>query len=120
MRNLCDNCGLCCMHMASPPFCGPDDPEWIALPADLKAGIEQWYESPRMKMRDVMRMDSFPCVWLDLTTGKCRHYEHRPEVCREFEMGGEDCEATRGMVGLTINGTPPPSGAAAKEQHDGE
>lgn len=32
-----------------------------------------------------------PCIWLNRVTGQCRDYEMRPPVCREFEMGGEDC-----------------------------
>ncbi len=32
-----------------------------------------------------------PCCWLDPTTRKCRWYEHRPEICRDFELGGESC-----------------------------
>jgi len=31
-----------------------------------------------------------PCSWLT-PDKKCRHYDHRPEVCRQFEMGEQDC-----------------------------
>jgi Fe-S-cluster containining protein len=39
-----------------------------------------------------------PCSWL--VAGKCGHYEHRPEVCRQFELGGEECLEIRQRAGL--------------------
>lgn len=36
-----------------------------------------------------------PCCWLDPITKRCLHYEHRPTICREFEMGGVDCRGWR-------------------------
>ena len=32
-----------------------------------------------------------PCFWLDQSSGRCKHHEQRPEICREFEVGGESC-----------------------------
>jgi len=84
MHNLCDNCGLCCMHMGSPPFVPG---EYISK--NLENEIEAFLDSPRNLH------DSKPCLWLDLQTGKCKHYGHRPDVCREFEVGGEACERFR-------------------------
>ena len=37
------------------------------------------------------RADSGWCAALDDATNLCSIYEHRPWVCREFEMGGPDC-----------------------------
>lgn len=97
----CTGCGACCTHMVSPPFlCLDDDEEFAALKtrrpdlaAELVADIER-------RIRDGDRTDDAPCTWLDPGTMRCRHYEDRPEICREFEMGSEDCLAHRGREGI--------------------
>lgn len=40
---------------------------------------------------------AIPCLWLDLETMKCKHYEYRPEVCRDpqIDPGTDACLATR-------------------------
>ena len=35
------------------------------------------------------------CLWLNEATGGCRHYDLRPSICREFEMGSEECHSWR-------------------------
>ncbi|MBT5388090.1 MAG: YkgJ family cysteine cluster protein [Porticoccaceae bacterium] len=35
------------------------------------------------------------CAALDRSTMMCRIYEHRPWICREFEMGAQDCQVER-------------------------
>ncbi|MFN0052640.1 MAG: YkgJ family cysteine cluster protein, partial [Planctomycetales bacterium] len=35
------------------------------------------------------------CLWFDPQTRKCRHHEWRPQVCRDYEMGGDECLALR-------------------------
>lgn len=35
------------------------------------------------------------CIWLDPNTRRCRWYEHRPQICRDYEMGGASCLAER-------------------------
>jgi len=87
----CDNCGLCCMHMIAPCFL-PEAEK--AVRPELLAMIRLFRDSPRHDNQDR------PCIWLDLVTGKCRHYEHRPEVCREFEAGGSGCLAARKAFGI--------------------
>ncbi|MBK1694480.1 zinc/iron-chelating domain-containing protein [Chromatium weissei] len=42
------------------------------------------------------RLDDGWCAALDRDTLRCRIYEQRPLVCREFEMGGADCLIERG------------------------
>ena len=51
--------------------------------AELKRYLElllagEWPEDPA-------------CIWLDRKTMKCRYYEYRPMICREFAIGSEDC-----------------------------
>lgn len=57
----CDNCGVCCLHMGSPPF-----------------------EETHMPTGE-------PCTWYDPATKRCKHYEERPKMCRDFEPGCQDC-----------------------------
>ncbi len=98
---MCDDCGLCCMHMATPLFCGDSDPEWRRLPEKLQQQIKRWIYSPRR-----MLADEQPCIWLDQITGKCRHYGLRPRVCREYEVGCDSCRKLRRSAELPVEGMP--------------
>lgn len=76
----CEGCGACCKGQPYPPFM------WIGVdvpPDDCRAVIEA---SIYAGDRD----DSAPCLWLG-ADDKCIRYEDRPEICRDFELGGEDC-----------------------------
>ncbi|MBW3601064.1 MAG: YkgJ family cysteine cluster protein, partial [Planctomycetes bacterium] len=35
------------------------------------------------------------CLWYDPHTRRCRHYAWRPQVCRDYELGGRACLALR-------------------------
>lgn len=94
----CTNCGVCCMHLSSPPFSDPK--VFNALPNELRQPILDW-----MDARDHLGLgDENPCLWFDIEKRQCKHYEHRPRVCREFKMGSKDCLATRENAGITIDG----------------
>ncbi len=42
-------------------------------------------------------------MWLDLESRKCRHYEHRPNICRDtIERNDADCRAYREKYTHTI------------------
>jgi len=43
----------------------------------------------------MLRLDDGWCVALDRNTMKCTIYEKRPAICRDFEMGGEECIVER-------------------------
>ncbi|WP_147866462.1 YkgJ family cysteine cluster protein [Stieleria maiorica] len=105
----CDGCGVCCMHMGFPAFnltleqladvehidlasladaASADLARWIAMPAGLREGVlEQManHVAPKNGALDG------PCTWLDLQTKRCRHHQHRPQVCRDFPVGGVGC-----------------------------
>lgn len=81
----CDGCALCCLYQPVPPF---TDDELGIIRKDLRAGINKytratWYRSGQA------------CLWLDKEAGTCKHYEHRPAVCRKFDRGGEQCVELR-------------------------
>lgn len=96
----CDDCGACCMGQNLVP--GSD--VWIAkiagqppprvIPLSLMKELDEVSAGP------CRGCDDEPCLWLDRRAGRCRHHEHRPDVCREFEIGGEACLRIRAEVGL--------------------
>lgn len=50
---------------------------------------------------DVMRRESDGwCTALDRTTMRCTIYAQRPQVCRDYEMGGGECVDERRLKGL--------------------
>jgi hypothetical protein len=102
----CGNCnGACCRHMGYPPFWAmytePEhaensDPEWIAL---MVTHPELAMEA-RQGAIDHRGDQELPCIWLDLETNRCKHYKHRPQVCRDFEERSDGCLDHRQRLGL--------------------
>ncbi len=79
----CTDCGKCCEKQGTPPMMKE---EYDSLPSYLKWNIEDHNE----------RYDySLPCLWFDEVKKQCRHYNHRPQVCKDFEVGGEFCISMR-------------------------
>lgn len=52
-------------------------------------------DEPKPDIPIVPNEPNTPCCWLDLETKECKHYEHRPELCQKFELGGYDCVELR-------------------------
>jgi Fe-S-cluster containining protein len=84
----CDGCGVCCMEVCSPPF-HPSDVE------DLPRDVLHSYREGVTLEKAAGWSEGVPCFWLDCKTKRCRHYEHRPESCRDFVVGDEACLAWR-------------------------
>jgi Fe-S-cluster containining protein len=74
------------MYVACPVF-EEDDPHYLAMPADLRRELEEYVDT----LHYVDEIYGEPCIWLDLDTKLCIHYEHRPLGCRQLEVGDEDC-----------------------------
>jgi len=87
-QEVCRGCGACCLRQPWPPFL--DEHELAAIPRRLR-------EELKRASRD---RTGLPCFWLDLLTHECRHYEHRPVACREFQPGSENCLEDRAACGL--------------------
>ena len=105
----CRGCGVCCLHMGYPAFNLPleelrgeqaatktaelpvrsqDRVRWNQLPASLRAELQahiREYRAPKPGQLDLA------CIWLDPTTRVCKHHEHRPQICRDFEIGSAPC-----------------------------
>ena len=77
---------MCCREQTEPPYLPT---ELDVLPRELRRQIERHRPEPHA---DVGKPAG--CYWLG-ADGKCLHYDERPLVCREFEMGGEDCLTLR-------------------------
>lgn len=84
----CEGCGVCCKEQHIPPFL--DDIDF--LPKEL--------EREMIELRKIeAELIGKPCAWQDQATGKCRHHEHRPNICREYEIGAELCLEIRAKYG---------------------
>jgi len=94
----CKECGKCCDFLGWPPF---EDENEIDNITDetLREKVKQDFQNP-----DRVGM---PCTFYqkgtigeDGQSGNCGHYEDRPKVCREFEIGGGNCLWVRDNVEL--------------------
>jgi len=123
----CTDCGVCCEGLESPPGIfksfAEDDIDGIDVavqkppPAAFieAADWEHWRSMPesfREELRAYLRdrrarraemagsVQSRPCVWLDVETRRCRIYAYRPQVCRDYQVGGPDCLEQRRRAGI--------------------
>lgn len=110
----CKDCGACCFEQGSPPGYGyllaanehgreqwPDqtDLERIRnLPADALQAIKDYW---RAMQADELDGDG-PCCWLDQTTMRCRWYDHRPQICRDLDVGSEGCRVWRDEYNIDV------------------
>lgn len=90
----CDGCGLCCEKIGSPVLAYVSRPDIAGLHAFRPADL------PQELVRDVdahftgLHRGQEPqecCLWFDPTQRRCRNYEWRPQVCRDYEFGGDAC-----------------------------
>jgi len=101
----CDHCGACCQSLPAPPYkvvVTPDgrlEPSARGVPADVERLLAAPAEALEIReARLLSGQNHGPCCWLDPATRACRFYEFRPEICRVFERGSEDCLAVRAYL----------------------
>ena len=82
---LCDDCGgACCRYVTiNVGAMTPDQQRWATMRGDL--------EGLRWHIRSECEH-----LW---KSGRCAIYSHRPEVCRDFDVGGEYCKDARARWG---------------------
>ena len=93
----CLACGACCLH-AGGVLLLDDDVARLAAHFELSGDdVRMRYTSDGEHLRTKGRDDP-ACVFLD---GKrCTVYEARPQVCRDYPVGGAACLRERGRIGL--------------------
>ena len=67
-----------------------DDIDRVAALSDEAMELLEGFAT---SVADGSMVDDSPCVWLDQDTRKCRFYDERPAICRDFEMGGRWCQS---------------------------
>ena len=78
----CSGCEACCCRLE------------VLLITDT--GVpDRYIEVDRWDGMRMARLDDGWCSALDRTTMLCLIYEQRPWICRELEMGGDECLAER-------------------------
>lgn len=101
----CNDCGVCCMEQTALPIhlaydesnsgmtpCAPLPPE---LREELLALRAKW------DAEDSWPEDGSPCIWFDQEKRQCKHYEHRPTLCRDaVKVGDESCRKWRRAYGV--------------------
>lgn len=93
----CSGCGACCFTQCSPPF---EADELNELPR----GVRRAFEQGMIRRDETGYPDEVPCFWLDTTTRRCQHYDHRPAICREFEIDSPECHEWRDEFKQAIRG----------------
>lgn len=82
----CSDCQACCCRLE------------VMLISDT--GVPGRYVDVDAWGGEVMaRLEDGWCAALDRDSMRCSIYERRPEICRAFEMGGEECLAERVSAG---------------------
>ena len=70
-----------------------------AMPAEARDAIVRFWKAKELGEAD----QDGPCCWLAPETKECRWYEYRPAICRNFEVGGEDCLRVRDQHHIAAN-----------------
>jgi Fe-S-cluster containining protein len=107
----CDGCGACCRTF--PVFAAESDAEREprlraeSRPLPPWLGGREWtYQLYPLPFHEA-------CCFLD-PANRCGIYPTRPDVCRAFAPGGEQCQQARARVGLPPLGGPPSQGVRAE------
>jgi Fe-S-cluster containining protein len=84
----CASCKACCCKLEV-ILMGEDDP-----PAEYIA-TDQWGGQVMKRLEDGW------CAAVDRMTMRCRIYERRPGVCRDFAVGGNECLTERRTLNVS-------------------
>lgn len=98
----CDNCGACCTGQAALPVHLVGEHFRMEPVSPLPPGLAEELRNTVAKFnRDGWPPDGTACIWYDPRRKRCRHYEHRPTLCRdEVVPGDEGCRRWREAVGV--------------------
>lgn len=80
----CLDCGACCKYVVIPMEGFPEDAKrWLAMHEGLKVVGNRLFIAARCKN---LRLDN-----------SCAIYADRPDVCRDYLVGGEGCIESRAL-----------------------
>lgn len=110
--NDCNDCGVCCATMVSPPgmtgqefilFSTPEDEQrFYTAPQEARDLIYAWSDRIDELPRGSALPTDEPCCWFDVEAKRCKFYAWRPSVCRDFEVGSEGCRAWRDEFNIDV------------------
>nr|WP_256372107.1 YkgJ family cysteine cluster protein [Dechloromonas sp. HYN0024] len=78
----CDQCAACCCQLEVMLMAGDDVPRRLTTQDEWGGWV-------------MRRLDDGWCAALDRDTMRCTIYAQRPDNCRVFEMGDDDCRRER-------------------------
>ena len=73
--------------------------------AELKAELQDHHAAVHAGRVVDRALAGLPCLWYDAATRRCRHHEHRPTTCRDFEINSSFCQFARRKVETEGDGT---------------
>ncbi|MDA3903010.1 MAG: YkgJ family cysteine cluster protein [Desulfuromusa sp.] len=82
IKVTCETCAACCCRLQAMLFDDPEVPDYLV-------------EIDPRGERNMARLADGWCSALDRETMLCTIYETRPWICREFEMGEDECISAR-------------------------
>lgn len=99
----CDNCGACCTGQEALPV-----GYWLGVMVSdrMRRKLPPELLTELQTLRDQFDRDGWPangeaCVWYDAARKRCRHYEWRPDVCRDaIKPGDVACRRWRADTGV--------------------
>jgi uncharacterized protein len=95
----CDGCGACCCTF--PIFVSEADA--VGEPRIRKEGrrLALWLATPQWSYQLFPLPFHETCCFLD-GDKRCTIYPSRPDVCRQFEAGSDQCQEARTLRGLPV------------------
>lgn len=93
----CEDCGACCR--CYPIFASEADAVREPRIEDNGIRIDQFQGTDQVAYRIFPLANKSGCAFLQ-ENQLCRIYESRPDICRRFESGSEQCIRARERVGI--------------------
>ena len=95
----CDACGACCRTF--PIFASTRDAESEPRIRDEGRRLNPWLATPEWEYQLFPLPFQEACCFLN-GDNRCTIYATRPDVCRQFEAGSDQCQEARRQCGLPL------------------
>jgi uncharacterized protein len=97
MKFECDGCGACCRTY--PVFAAQADADREPRVASEGRSLPEHLATPGWRYQLFPLPFHETCCFLDAGS-RCTIYSTRPDVCRDFAAGSDQCQAARNRSGL--------------------